>query len=151
MIARMVRIIITLVFLFTARTSLAVDPTHNWQSIETQHFYIHFASDSEELARKTARVAENAHNKLSPIIGWTPKDKTHLVISDQTETGSSMIYSLPIEGGEPEQLTYHNGKHWYPLPTVLMLSSKYCKYGFRQVVVGEYQLSLFLSQHPWSG
>ena len=91
----MVKIIITLVFLFIARASLAVDPTHNWQSIETQHFYIHFASDSKELARKTAQVAENAHNKLSPIIGWTPKDKTHIVISDQTDQPNGFATPFP--------------------------------------------------------
>jgi len=40
-------------------------------------------------------------------------DGTQLVISDQTETGSSMIYSLPIEGGEPKKVTPLAPSYWH--------------------------------------
>jgi Tol biopolymer transport system component len=66
-----------------------------------------------------------------PVNGGTPKmiptdfakrinndhgispDGTQLVISDQTESGSSMIYSLPIEGGEPMKITTLSPSYWH--------------------------------------
>lgn len=40
-------------------------------------------------------------------------DGTMMVISDQTETGSSMIYSFPIEGGEPRKITSKSPSYWH--------------------------------------
>ncbi len=40
-------------------------------------------------------------------------DGTQLVISDQTETGSSIIYSLPMEGGDPKQITPMAPSYWH--------------------------------------
>ncbi len=40
-------------------------------------------------------------------------DGTQLVISDQTETGSSMIYALPFEGGEPRKITPLGPSYWH--------------------------------------
>jgi Tol biopolymer transport system component len=36
-----------------------------------------------------------------------------LVISDQTETGHSMIYSLPFPGGEPSKITPLSPSYWH--------------------------------------
>jgi len=52
-----------------------------------------------------ARRINNDHG-ISP-------DGTQMVISDQTETGSSFIYSLPIEGGEPEKITPLGPSYWH--------------------------------------
>lgn len=40
-------------------------------------------------------------------------DGTRLVISDQTETGRSLIYTLPIEGGDPEKITTRGPSYWH--------------------------------------
>jgi len=40
-------------------------------------------------------------------------DGTQLVISDQTETGSSIIYSLPINGGIPQKITSLSPSYWH--------------------------------------
>jgi Tol biopolymer transport system component len=40
-------------------------------------------------------------------------DGTQLVISDQTETGSSMIYTLPIGGGDPKKVTPLGPSYWH--------------------------------------
>lgn len=52
-----------------------------------------------------ARRINNDHG-ISP-------DGTQLVISDQTETGSSIIYSLPIEGGDPKKITQLAPSYWH--------------------------------------
>ncbi len=40
-------------------------------------------------------------------------DGTQMVISDQTKTGKSLIYSIPIEGGEPRQITSLGPSYWH--------------------------------------
>jgi TolB protein len=44
--------------------------------------------------------------------GISPDGK-QLVISDQTKAGKSMIYILPIEGGEPRQITQTGPSYWH--------------------------------------
>ena len=44
--------------------------------------------------------------------GISPDGK-QLVISDQTNNGKSMIYTLPIEGGEPKQITKESPSYWH--------------------------------------
>ncbi|HEX5636056.1 MAG TPA: hypothetical protein VFY78_03130, partial [Gammaproteobacteria bacterium] len=73
---------------------LAVDPTLNWQTINTDHFEIHFAQGNELLAYKAANIAERIHAKLSPRLNWQPAEKTHLVISDETDQPNG--YAIPF-------------------------------------------------------
>ena len=40
-------------------------------------------------------------------------DGRRLAISDQTKTGKSMIYVLPISGGEPVQITFKSPSYWH--------------------------------------
>jgi TolB protein len=40
-------------------------------------------------------------------------DGTQLVISDQTRTGKSLIYTLPIAGGEPKSITALSPSYWH--------------------------------------
>ncbi len=40
-------------------------------------------------------------------------DGTKMVISDQTETGKSLIYSIPIDGGKPEKITPQGPSYWH--------------------------------------
>lgn len=44
--------------------------------------------------------------------GISPDGK-NLVISDNTETGKSMIYSLPVEGGVPKNITPLGPSYWH--------------------------------------
>jgi TolB protein len=61
--------------------------------------------DPELIPTGFARRINNDHG-ISP-------DGSQLVISDQTETGSSMIYILPIEGGEPRKITPLGPSYWH--------------------------------------
>ena len=51
-------------------------------------------------------------NRINNDHGISP-DGTQMVISDQTETGSSIIYSLPIAGGVPEKITPLGPSYWH--------------------------------------
>ena len=50
--------------------------------------------------------------KINNDHGISP-DGTQLVISDQTESGKSLIYSLPIEGGIPKKITPVGPSYWH--------------------------------------
>lgn len=50
--------------------------------------------------------------KINNDHGISP-DGTQLVISDQTETGQSMIYTLPIAGGVPKKITPLSPSYWH--------------------------------------
>ncbi len=52
-----------------------------------------------------ARRINNDHG-ISP-------DGSQLVISDQTETGHSLMYTLPIEGGDPKKITPLSPSYWH--------------------------------------
>jgi len=51
-------------------------------------------------------------NKINNDHGISP-DGHQLVISDQTETGKSLIYSLPINGGIPKKITPEGPSYWH--------------------------------------
>lgn len=86
--------LIIFVFAFYASTAKAVDPRLNWLTIQSEHFYIHYAEGYERLAQKTANSAEQAHKKLHNKINWQTEDKTHLVVSDETDFANG--YATPI-------------------------------------------------------
>lgn len=75
----------------------------------------------------------NSHGRIHrlPVSGGTPEsvdtgfakrcnndhgispDGTQLVISDQSQTGKSLIYVLPIGGGVPQQVTDRGPSYWH--------------------------------------
>lgn len=83
-----------IVLLLISANAYAVDPRLNWNTINSQNFYIHYADGYERLAQKVANIAEQSHNKLSPQLNWQPEDKTHLVISDETDSANG--FATPI-------------------------------------------------------
>ena len=79
--------------LFLSFNVQAIDPNETWYSAETDDFLIHFTKGYEQIASHAAVIAEAAHKKLSPAFNWQPKDKTHLVISDETDFSNA--YATP--------------------------------------------------------
>ena len=59
----------------------------------------------EQIPTGFAKKINNDHG-ISP-------DGTQIVISDQTETGKSIIYSLPYEGGTPQKITSLSPSYWH--------------------------------------
>jgi len=83
-----------LFFLVINSTAFAVDPWLDWKTIESDNFYIHYATGYERLAQKTANSAEQAHIKLHSLFNWQPEEKTHLVISDETDVANGFATPL---------------------------------------------------------
>jgi len=71
------------------------DPSFTWTTLETPHFFIHYHQGGEEIAGRTAQIAEDVHARLAPRIKWEPKQKTHIVLVDATDESNGMSTPLP--------------------------------------------------------
>ena len=63
----------------------AVDPALDWKTIESEHLYVHFADGNKALAERVVAITEAAHKRLTKELNWTPLDKSHIVLSDETD------------------------------------------------------------------
>ncbi len=71
-----------------ARFQLFTQSNHGeleWKTMESEHFYIHYPTPLEELARETASVAEQIYGPVTQQLQHEPKRRTHLAISDSDQ------------------------------------------------------------------
>jgi hypothetical protein len=84
--------------LLLAPAAFAYDPRYAWLTIDTPHFEIHFHQGEFALAAKVARIAENAHTRLSPLLGHVPSERTQIVLTDDTDfangSATPLFYDL---------------------------------------------------------
>ncbi len=95
--ARLVLLIFAALFLslgFFSPPLYAVDPRLNWHTVETDHFYIHYADNYKQIAQQAAAYAEQAHKKISRQLDWSPQNKTHMVISDESDEANGFAEPL---------------------------------------------------------
>jgi len=68
--------------------SISIDPRLSWYTLETDHFDVHFSCrgrpDSSDigLAQEVSDIAEEVHATVTPVVGWTPRARTQIVIAD---------------------------------------------------------------------
>ncbi len=83
----------------TAPPAHAAEPTQRWFTIKTPHFYVHFYKsvrhDEQAMAQKVARVAERCHRVLTPIFKHTPRSRTHIVVTDDTDGANGSAQAIP--------------------------------------------------------
>jgi Tol biopolymer transport system component len=60
-------------------------PALKWRTLATEHFVIHFHQGEEAIAPKVAAIAEEAHQRLAPILKWEPSTPTQLVLVDAAD------------------------------------------------------------------
>jgi hypothetical protein len=71
--------------LFLNKSVFAVDPGLDWKTIESEHLYVHFAEGNKVLAERALAIAEAAHESLTKKLNWNPEEKTHIILSDETD------------------------------------------------------------------
>ncbi|MCW5801902.1 MAG: PD40 domain-containing protein [Deltaproteobacteria bacterium] len=81
--------------LATATAARAGDPRREYLTIESDHFVVHYYRGLDEVARRVATVAEHAYGTLVPALDHTPKDKTLLVLVDDTDSANGFASVLP--------------------------------------------------------
>ena len=80
-------LLVAVLALVVTRDARAIsDPTLRWYTIETEHFRITYHSGVEEVAQHVANVCEDIHGTMTGVMGWSPKDKTEIIVSDFGES-----------------------------------------------------------------
>lgn len=85
-------------------------PGYRWQTLETGHFLVLFHQGEEERAQRAAGIAESVHARLAPMMRWTPRAKTHVVLTDHVDVSNGSATPFPLNrieiyvsapGGDP--------------------------------------------------
>lgn len=74
----------------------AYPPSYRWQTITTEHFYIHYHQGEEQLAPRAARMAEDVHARIAPLMGWTPRERTHVILTDHVDASNGSATTFPF-------------------------------------------------------
>ena len=67
-------------------------PEIEWQTIETEHFKIHFYTDTEILAREAAGILEYIYPLVTGLYQYEPEEKTHLTFTDTEDIANGVAY-----------------------------------------------------------
>ncbi|MGB9081333.1 MAG: BamA/TamA family outer membrane protein [Desulfuromonadaceae bacterium] len=87
--------VILLLCLSTISHAARFDTSFAFSTLETPHFSIHFHQGLEEVARKAALFAEEAHDKLSRDFTWQMSQKTEMVLIDNSDFTNGFATALP--------------------------------------------------------
>ncbi len=71
------------------------DTSFKFSTIESEHFKVHYHDGLEAVAQQIAIIAEEEHPRLIETFGWTPKDKTDVIIIDELDASNGNAMSLP--------------------------------------------------------
>lgn len=71
----------------------------NWNTIETEHFAVHFHNGAEWTAREIARIAEEVYPYITGLYRHEPGDRVNVVIKDSDDyaNGAAFYYDNKIE------------------------------------------------------
>jgi Tol biopolymer transport system component len=79
----------------SSHTAHAGDPNLEYFTLESDHFVIHYYAPLEPVARRVAVCAERAYRTLVPALDHVPKDKTLIVLVDDTDSANGFGSVLP--------------------------------------------------------
>ncbi|MEW6066871.1 MAG: BamA/TamA family outer membrane protein [Nitrospirota bacterium] len=88
-------IILLIILLPVQLMAASIDPSFKFSTIRTDHFIIHYHQGLEETAIKSSEIAEEAHHMLTPLFNWTPEEKTHIILLDNTDLANGLATVLP--------------------------------------------------------
>lgn len=71
------------------------DPRVQFHTIRTPHFQIHFHAGEEAAAARLATIAEQAFDRLTPLLGHTPAGRTHVVLVHQNDQPNGFTTVVP--------------------------------------------------------
>ncbi len=71
------------------------DSKHEWQTLETAHFFIHYHEGTEPIAMELSEYAERIQAEVSDYFQWIPAAKTHVIISDPQDSANGFAMIRP--------------------------------------------------------
>lgn len=66
-----------------------------WKTLESEHFVIHYHEPLDDIARRVADICEYSHQILVPVFDHEPREKTQVVITDDTDSSNGFASVLP--------------------------------------------------------
>ena len=75
----------------SADAAFQYDQSWHWQTLESQHFKIHFRDSEKSIALKTAKISETFLLQLQPLLNWIPQDKVDIIISDKVDYAEGSV------------------------------------------------------------
>lgn len=121
-------------------------PELDWQTFETEHFYVHFHLGTERTALLVAKIAEDIYRPVTELYRYKPAVKIHFIIKDTDDysNGGAYFFDDKIEIWA-ENLDYimRGTKNWlrdvvtHEFTHMIQIQSslkfpKYLPYGFFQ-------------------
>lgn len=67
-------------------------PELEWETIETEHFFIHFHIETKRSAKESAAIAEKIYKPITSFYNYEPDTKTHLIIKDVDDISNGAAY-----------------------------------------------------------
>ena len=70
-------------------------PGDEWKTFETEHFVFNFLEQHQEMAQRAATVSETQWPILTKRLGWTPKGKVQVVLTDDYDVSNGWAHVEP--------------------------------------------------------
>lgn len=67
-----------------------------WSTVRTDHFVVHGHEGVRPLLLEIAELCEQAHEVLAPVFGYTPRWRTHVVVTDATDGANGSASVIPF-------------------------------------------------------
>lgn len=88
--------LLALALVFTAAADAAsYPPGYRWRTLTTDHFYVHFHQGEEELAQRAAEIAEQVHDRITPLFEYEPAGRTDIVLTDHVDVANGSATPFP--------------------------------------------------------
>ena len=90
-------------------------PELKWQTIETEHFAVHYHQGAERTAREVAGIAEEVYQPITDMYDYRPDGRVHFIIRDHDDysNGASYYYDQKIEiWATPLDFELRGQHHW---------------------------------------
>ncbi len=84
-----------LLLLLGAGTAFAYPKDLEWRTLETAHFRLNYPRGMESMAEALARLSEQVHADLSPLLKWDPTFKTEVLLVDHTDSPNGWVNVYP--------------------------------------------------------
>ena len=81
--------------LTTPEARAGTDPDRDWFTLESAHFAVHSYDGGEAMARRVASAAEDAKRLVDPLLGYSPKERVHILLVDDVDGTNGFAWVAP--------------------------------------------------------
>ncbi|MFH0765513.1 MAG: biopolymer transporter Tol, partial [Calditrichota bacterium] len=90
-------------------------PELKWQTIESEHFAVHFYPGTERSARIILTIADQVYTPVTNLYDYRPEGKVHWIVRDHDDysNGATYYYENKIEiWAKPLDFEFRSTHHW---------------------------------------